>query len=116
MIARLALALSMSVLAACGGAIPSPPAAPHTGDTPITVPSMPPPGRVEIVPPSPATLKNAVWIDGEWEWTGRRWAWKSGRWEELEPGAAWAGPLTVRTPDGSLSHFKGTWKKGAPAR
>lgn len=106
-----ALALVTLIVAACGGAIATPPTAPHTGDTPITVPSTPPPGKVEIVPPAPPTLKKPVWIDGEWEWTGRRWSWKAGRWEELAPGAAWAPPLTVRTPEGTLAHFKGTWKK-----
>ncbi|APR84065.1 Hypothetical protein A7982_09414 [Minicystis rosea] len=99
-------------LVACGGSIPVPTTGPHLGDTPVAVPSMPPPGKVEIVGAPPATLKRPVWIDGEWLWTGRRWQWKEGRWEEPQ-GDYWAPAITVRLADGSMAHFKGAWKGGA---
>ena len=116
------LALLAVSLLACGGGLPEPRYTKHDGETPQVVPSMPPPGKVEIVPPRPATLKHPVWIDGEWEWTGRRWTWKEpgkdpGKapgWVDAPPDAAYALPLTLRLPDGRLVHFPGGWKKDKP--
>ncbi|MFT3773969.1 MAG: hypothetical protein QM820_52035 [Minicystis sp.] len=109
------LALAAITLAACSGSLPLPKTGPHLGDDPMSVPSQPPPGKVEIIGAPPANLKNAVWLDGEWIWTGRRWQWKEGRWEEPQ-GDYWAPSITVRMADGSLAHFKGVWKKGAAPR
>jgi len=106
------LVVAIITLVACSAAIRVPPTGPHLGDDPIAVPTRPPPGKVQVVPPPPATAKKPVWIDGEWEWTGRRWQWKDGRWEEMQ-GDYWAPAITVRLSDGSLAHFKGRWKKGA---
>jgi hypothetical protein len=109
---RAALLLLGFALAACTGALPVPKTGPHIGDDPIVVPTEPPPGKVQVVPPPPAEMKKPVWIDGEYEWNGRRWVWKAGRWEEPQ-GDYWATAITVRMPDGTLAHFKGQWKKGA---
>lgn len=106
--------LASLALAACGPALPVPEVGSHLGDDPVSVPSMPPPGRVEIIPPQPPPPKKTVWIDGEWEWGGRRWQWKEGRWEEPK-GDTFAPAITVRMSDGSIVHFKGTWKKNAQA-
>lgn len=108
---RAALPLLAFALAACTGALPVPKSGPHIGDDPIVVPTLPPPGKVEVVQQPPSTMKHPLWIDGEWEWTGRRWQWKAGRWEEPE-GDYWAPPITVRMSDGTLAHFGGRWKKG----
>lgn len=107
---RAVLPLFALALAACTGSLPLPKTGPHLGDDPILVPIVPPPGKVQVVPPPPATMKNPVWIDGEYSWNGRRWVWNAGRWEEPK-GDYWAPSLTVRMPDGSLAHFKGRWKK-----
>jgi hypothetical protein len=55
-------------------------------------------------------MKHPVWIDGEWEWTGRRWTWKDHGWTEEMPGMVYAPPLTRRTQDGRIEHFPGTWR------
>lgn len=99
------------VLVACGGSLPAPKGGPHIGDEPVLVPAPPPPGKVQVVPPPPTTMKKPVWIDGEWDWTGRRWQWRDGRWEEPQ-GEYWAAAITVRLADGTLAHFKGRWKTG----
>jgi hypothetical protein len=83
----------------------------HQGDDPQIVISMPPPGNVEIVPAVPRDLKRAVWIDGEWDWTGRRWVWKEHGWQEAKAGLVYDPPVTRRLPDGRLVHFPGKWKK-----
>jgi hypothetical protein len=102
-----ALALALS---ACGGALPVPPTGPHgPDDLAVIVPYPPPPARVEILQPSPPELKNPVWIDGEWQWRGRRWDWLPGRWEEPYPGAYYAPATTVRRADGALVWFAGVW-------
>jgi hypothetical protein len=104
-------------LAACSRALPAPRMGPHVGDEPITVPMSPPAGKVEIVPPKPETMKDPVWIDGQWDWNGRRWVWKDGGWEDQKehpPGSYYAPPATVRLADGTLVYFRGAWKDGAP--
>ncbi len=75
---------------------------------------MPPPGKVETVPPRPKDMKHPVWVDGEWEWTGRRWTWKEHGWEDQQPGMVYAPPLTRRVPDGRIEHLRGIWRKEEP--
>jgi hypothetical protein len=113
---RRALALAVAIaLPACGGsALPLPVTGPHTGEEPVLVPTPPPPGKVEIIGKPDPKLKSPVWIDGDWEWSGRRWEWKDGRWVHPMRGGYYAPPTTMRLPDGSLGFFKGAWKKGKP--
>ena len=101
------------LLGACGPSLPTPAVGDHLGDTPIAVPIAPPPGKAEVIPPRPADLKQPVWIDGEWEWTGRRWQWKNGRWEEAPRGQVFAPAILVRRNDGSFAYFPGAWKAAA---
>ena len=75
---------------------------------------MPPPGKVEVVPSRPKGMKHPVWIDGEWEWSGRRWTWKEHGWQEAPPGESYAPPTTRRLPDGRLVHYPGTWSDEQP--
>jgi hypothetical protein len=110
--------LALSSPVACGGSLPQPRFTQHgPEEKPQEVPTPPPSGKVEIVPKKPAELKHAVWIDGEWEWTGRRWVWKEHGWQEEPPGEAYAPPITMRRPppEGTLVHLPGTWKKDEPA-
>jgi hypothetical protein len=114
-----ALALAFA-LVGCSRVLPEPKMADddRQGEQPTVVSSMPPPGKVEIVPPHPPELKRPVWIDGEWEWSaGRRWVWKEHGWEENHPGEVYELPVTKRLPDGKLVHFPGRWKRpdSAPA-
>jgi hypothetical protein len=114
---RLALPLLALSLAACTRALPVPPMGDHAGDE-LVQPTVPvPPGKVQIVGDPPATMKKPYWIDGEWEWNGRRWAWKEGRWEEPPPGmCCWAPATTWRRTDGTLAHLRGGWKKEPAAK
>jgi hypothetical protein len=81
----------------------------HAGPPPQYVPTMPPPGKVEVVPPRPKDLKHPVWVDGEWEWSGRRWTWKEHGWQEQPQGESYALPTTRRLADGRLGHYPGAW-------
>jgi hypothetical protein len=105
------VALASIALLACSGTLPMPPKGSHQGAEPVIVPTMPPPGRVLVVGKAPESMKNPVWIDGEWLWTGRRWQWKDGRWEDAQPGQYYAAPLTLRLSDGTIAHYKGHWTK-----
>jgi hypothetical protein len=95
----------------CGGSsLPEPeqatPAPLKQGEA-IEVPFPPPPARVEFIPEKPNS--GAVWIDGEWSWTGRRWAWTYGRWVIPPSSATFARWRTARTSDGILLFAPGTW-------
>jgi hypothetical protein len=107
------LLAALLALAACGDGLPEPRFIEHTGPATDIVPTMPPPGKVEVIPPRPKDLKHPVWIDGEWEWSGRRWTWKEHGWQEQPSGESYAPPTTRRLPDGRLAHYRGAWKSDA---
>ena len=96
-------------VSACSHSLPVPATGPHTGDEPVIVPYPPPPARVEVVPPAPPALKGSVWVDGEWQWKGRRWVWQPGQWELPYAGSYYAPATTIRLADGSLAYFPGNW-------
>lgn len=93
---------------ACSSGLPRPPYAPQKTDALVPVPFPPPPARVEFVPDRPNS--DCVWIDGEWEWTGRVWTWKRGRWVEPVPYTTFSPWTTVRGSDGVLYLASGTWR------
>jgi hypothetical protein len=95
-------------LAACSGRVPHPPQASQPAGALIEVDYPPPPARVEFVTARPAG--NAVWLNGEWSWSGRRWGWKPGGWVVVPQGAAYAKLVIVRRSDGKLFAAPGTWR------
>lgn len=107
-----ALAATMaaaSTMLACGrGQLPAPSYVGQPQEALVQVPYPPPPARVEFVPDSPDG--DAVWVDGEWVWQGRRYAWKPGRWVRAPSGAAFAPWATVRDSMGGLYIAEGTWR------
>jgi hypothetical protein len=102
------LAILGCALAACSGRVPHPPYASQPASALVEVDYPPPPARVESVPERPAG--NAVWLNGEWSWTGRRWGWKPGGWIVVPEGAAYAKLLIVRRNDGKLFAAPGMWR------
>jgi len=75
----------------------------------VPVSNSPRPPQVEIIPPAPS--KEAVWVDGTWEWTGERYGWKSGAWVVPPPNAKYARWVCVRrSEDGQLFFAPSTWK------
>jgi hypothetical protein len=100
--------MTLLVAAACAPRVPTPVAGLHSGDEPAIVPYPPPAAIVEWVPARPA--REALWLDGHWEWTGTGYAWQGGRWEAPPaPGAYYAPATTVRRPNGQLFYFTGRW-------
>ncbi|MGE3675203.1 MAG: hypothetical protein AB7K71_36380, partial [Polyangiaceae bacterium] len=49
---------------------------PVNGSDPEVVDFPPPPSEVEELPPDPGPP--CVWVDGRWEYVGRRWEWHDG--------------------------------------
>lgn len=99
---------------ACGGTrAPTPAYVRQPTSALVEVPYPPPPARVEFVPERPQA--DAVWLDGEWVWQGRRYAWKPGRWVLAPPNASFAPWTSVRNARGTLYLAEGTWRdaKGA---
>jgi hypothetical protein len=116
---RLAFVCSSSIAVAavaiaCGSKSVTPPryvAQPQSALAEVPYP--PPPARVEFIPDRPDD--DAVWIDGEWTWRGRRYTWKPGRWVRPLPNAAFAPWTTVRDAMGTLYLATGTWRDGKGA-
>ncbi len=100
--------LALLALTGCAS-LPQPRPGRHEGETPIPVPSMPDPGKPQVIPERPPALAHPVWIDGQWAWTGARWQWKEGGWEEQAPDRYYAPPIYVRLDDGSLVYLPGRW-------
>jgi hypothetical protein len=102
------LAWLMLPLIACAPRLPTPPVGLHTSEDFAIVPYPPPPAQVEFVPPRPN--ERALWVDGHFEWTGNGFAWHRGRWD-VPPGAGayYAPATTVRTSNGQLLYYRGSW-------
>lgn len=103
------LALAVAAFG-CGTRLPGPTTGPHpAGSTNyVEVPYPPPAARVEVVPPHPREA-NAVWVDGEWSWQGKRWVWLPGGWVAPPPGAYFAPWLVYRLDNGRLLFAPGAW-------
>src|SRR3954469_19970731 len=101
--------LVLCAIVACGArALPHPEYVAHPQRALVEVPYPPPPARVEFVPARPAD--DAVWVDGEWVWRGRRYAWKPGRWVMAPSDAKFSPWTSVRDREGTLYLAKGTWR------
>lgn len=70
----------------------------------------PPPARVEFVPASPRA--DAVWVDGEWLWQGRRYAWRGGRWVTPPANANYSPWTGTWGKTGTYYIADGVWKDG----
>jgi hypothetical protein len=111
---RLAVAFSTAVVLAgaalaCGSKrLPEPAYVGHPTSALVQVPYPPPPARVEFIPDKPND--EAVWIDGEWVWQGRRYGWKPGRWVVPPREAAFAPWTAVRDMLGTLYVAEGAWR------
>ncbi len=98
-----------TLLGGCGAALPRPPAAQVSGADYVPVPFAPRVPPVEYIPPRPA--KQAVWVDGSWEWTGNRYGWRYGSWVIPPPNAGYARWVVVRrSGDGQLFFAPSRWK------
>jgi len=60
-----------------------------------------------VRPASP--YANAVWIDGEWIWSGGRYAYVGGHWERPHGGRAWVRGRWVSGPRG-YAWRRGYWR------
>jgi hypothetical protein len=106
---RLALALVVaSLVYSCGSELPRPAYGPPPALAHQEVPYAPPPPRVELVPPQPAS--RAVWLDGEWTVRRGKWAWMPGRWVLPPQGAVFVRWATGRADDGTLYFEPGSWR------
>jgi hypothetical protein len=68
----------LALLAACGPSLPTAELGAHPKDDYVVVEYPPPPAKVEEPPGAPDD--DCVWVDGHWEYIGRRWEWRRGEW------------------------------------
>jgi hypothetical protein len=94
-------------LAGCGG-LPKPvmTAAPVSAFEEVPYP--PPPARAEVVPQKPRS--GDVWVDGEWDWDGKKWRWEPGGWVAPPPNATFQPWMTSWRRDGRLFYARATWR------
>ena len=98
----------LTLVAGCGGSLPSPREVKQPDSAFADVPYPPPAAHVETVPPRPHA--SAVWIDGGWLWQGRRWVWQAGGWVDPPAGATFAKWQSKVTDDGRLVFAPGAWR------
>jgi hypothetical protein len=101
--------VAVAFLFACSGSLPEPTYSSQPASAFEEIPYPPPPARVEIVPDRPKN-SDAVWIDGEWDWTGARWAWQYGRWVVPPQGATFSKWVVARRSDGVLLLASGVFR------
>lgn len=99
-------ALVSALLGACGPHLPAPKTSAHRDDEFAEVPYPPPAIKADEVTPSPSP--DAVWIDGEWRWQGRRWTWSHGGWITPPAGATFA-RWDTRRSGATLLYAPGTF-------
>lgn len=114
---RLAAAIALAAVAGgCRAGVPTPPFGPHDASEPwVTVGSMPPTVRVEIVPAPPKEQRDPRWIDGQWLWGARagepgggRWRWVPGQWVEWRGAKGWYAPPEAIVSGGGWVQ----WRRG----
>ncbi len=81
----------------CAVVTPVPERGPHP-DTEPFVPVSKPPETVQVQVLEPRPDDQSVWVDGSWQWSGRRWTWKEGEWVHPPRGGRYAPPELVLTP------------------
>ena len=106
---RLAAAwlIPLVAAAACGKSVRTAELVPHPVQRPpgVLVESPPPPAKIEEIPEDPE--RGCVWVDGQWEWQGRRWEWVPGAWMVPQPDCNYAEPLIVY--EAGILFYAGTW-------
>jgi len=73
----------------------------------VYVKKAPPKARVEVRPARPG--KAAVWVQGHWQWSGRKYVWKKGHWNTRPGGKTWAPGHWEKRPRGHV-WVKGHWR------
>jgi len=96
----------VAFLLACAGSLPEPSYSSQPASAFQEVLYAPPPARV----PGRPKNSSAVWIDGEWDWTGARWAWQYGHWVVPPAGATYSKWAVTRRSDGVLLFASGTFR------
>lgn len=99
----IAAALALSLV--LGGCVVVP-ADPYYGG-PVAV--APPAPRVEVYGAAP--VPGHIWINGYWNWTGRRHDWVGGHWEAPRPGYRWVPHYWSQGYGGWRLH-QGYWQRG----
>jgi hypothetical protein len=108
------LVAGCGVLAACGASTPLVPKGPHPPHIQefVEVAYPPPPAQVEEIRSS-AKDKSCDWLDGHYQWEGRRWEWQAGRWVRPAAGCYYAGPVVAwsKAGEGRLYFTPPRWYK-----
>jgi len=117
---RATVTAGLASVVSCGPALRTVPTGLHgaAASSYLTVPTAPPPARIEQLPPDPGG--DCAWLDGVYEWSNEAWQWTPGGWLRVPEGCYYAPPETFWTPTagvGQLSYRPGRWyrRAGGPA-
>ncbi len=77
----------------------------------VIVRTAPPPPRHES---APHARRGYVWVEGYWNWNGRRHVWTRGHWERARKGYAYHRPEWQQGDDGWRLN-RGGWHRGERA-
>jgi hypothetical protein len=100
--------LGLAFIAACGRA---PEAARPVAEEFVEVEYPPPPAQIEEREPNLAGRPDCSWLDGHYEWRGRRWQWQAGKWIVAPRSCAYAPPTVSfgRPPNARLYYTPPRW-------
>ncbi len=73
----------------------------------VVVRTAPPAAKAEVKPARPGA--KAAWVDGHWQWNGKRYVWKTGHWVK-NPKGTWV-PGHWKKNRGGHVWVKGHWKR-----
>jgi hypothetical protein len=96
--------LALGLCAACGASVRNAPRGPQPDNAAATLVQFPPPpAKVEILPEDPG--EPCLWVDGHYNWVGRRWQWEAGGWFVVPEGCHLAEARLVWAPEGSTLYY-----------
>ena len=75
----------------------------------VYVRTAPPAKKVVVVKKPAKPHKNAFWVDGRWQWSGKKYVWKNGYWQKPRKGFVWVAGHWKDTPHGWIwveDHWK----------
>lgn len=75
----------------------------------MVVETEPPAPQVEVRPVLP--YRDAIWVEGYWNWNGGRYVWMGGRWDHPRRGYAWV-PHHYQRQGRHWRYIPGHWRRG----
>ena len=93
-------------LLGCGASLSTAELGEHPKDDYVVVEYPPPPAKVEETGEAPSD--RCAWVDGHWEYIGRRWEWRAGEWV-VPPPLCRLAPARIAWEERELRYHPPRW-------